>query len=1190
MYLKALEMQGFKSFPDKTVLRFDKGMTAVVGPNGSGKSNISDAVLWVLGEQSVKSLRSSKMEDVIFSGTATRRPMGFAEVTLLLDNHDRKAHFDADEIAVTRRYYRSGESEYQLNGKTARLKDIHELFMDTGLGRDGYSMVGQGRIESIVSAKSTDRREIFEEAAGISHYRYRRADALKRLEQAEDNLLRLRDIASELENRLGPLEKQSEKAQQFLALAAERKDVQIGVWLYRYDQSAEMLRRQAEKTDIAKNQYDETLQQAEALFARSREGEERARAITVEIESIRRAAADSEQKARDAENEAKLFSERIKHNEEVLSRIARETGDEENTDRALRENQQKAKAELDVLENEISEIEKNIEQTDGKRRQILEQIRLLQSQLLESGSRASALEKQLAEHRIASTSAASAIREINTRLAALRDQEEEKRAQAAEAEKQESECRRKLEETQKALADQENAAKGSEMKISLRKEKADQLQRQLQEQSAQLALLRSRKKMLEETERNMDGYQGSVKAVVREAAAGRLSGIVGPVSRLLRVESRYAQAIETALGAAAQNIVTETDHDAKDAMTFLKNTNSGRATFLPLSAMKPRLLEENGLDRCQGYVSVASKIVSFDSRYRSVVDYLLARTVIVDTLDHAVPMARKYSHRFKIVTLDGQVINAGGSMTGGSGVRTSGFITRRGEIEKLSDREAQMSEENERLKAQAAAKTEEYERARAQLEGLHAESYRIREEIVRLQSALQVAQSAKESAKQSLSAFEKERTDAAERLANFDSDTDRVASSIARLEGDAQTLAAETAQLENSRTELQKQEEQQTAVLEEMRVSLAQKRTEKQAKTETVQSYERRKEGHREKMSALLAEKKQLLVENEQWSSQKEQKEAQAQQIRSEAEQYASQIRQKVADREQEEAGVTKLREEERQKNSEKEKLAAELVRLEEKTNAMQRDREDTEAKLYEEYNLTIHEAKALGIEIAGITEAESRLAELKRKIKALGQVNVGAVEEFREVSERYSFLSSQMEDVQRSKEELLKLIQDLTDQMSRRFRQRFAEIQRAFSDTFAELFGGGKGELIADDEQNILECGIEIKAQPPGKNVKSISLLSGGEKGLCAIALLFAILKVNPAPFCIFDEVEAALDDVNVARFAEYVRTMTDSTQFILITHRRGSMEAADVMYGVTMQEHGVSKLLELHTAEMVKQLGLES
>ncbi len=1189
MYLKSLEMQGFKSFPDKTVLRFDKGMTAVVGPNGSGKSNISDAVLWVLGEQSVKSLRSSKMEDVIFSGTAARRPMGYAEVTLRLDNRDRAVALDADELAVTRRYYRSGESEYLLNGKAARLKDIHELFMDTGLGRDGYSMVGQGRIESIVSAKSTDRREIFEEAAGISHYRYRRTDALKRLDQAEENLVRLRDIASELESRLGPLEKQSEKAQKYLTLASERKDVEIGVWLYRYDQSASLLRQQAEKADIAQNQYDEAVRQLDDIFARSREGEEKARAITVEIEAIRRAAAQSEQQARDRESEAALLQTRAQHNREVLSRIERETTEEENTDRNLRRNQQTAKDALASLEQEIAEVEKNIAAEEQTRDLLLRQTRQVQSQLLEKGSLASSLEKQLAEHRIASTSAASAIREINARLAALRGQEAEKRAQAEKWEKEEADCRRRLEEKQKALADQENAARGSEMKIRLRKEKAEEKEKQARENDAALALLRSRKKMLEETERNMEGYQGSVKAVVREAAAGRLSGILGPVSRLLTTESRYAQAIETALGAAVQNIVTETDNDAKHAMNFLKNTNGGRATFLPLAALKPRLLEEKGLEDCPGFVSVASKIVSFEPRFRPAVEFLLARTVIADTLDHAVPMARKYNHRFKIVTLDGQVINAGGSMTGGSGVRASGFITRRGEIEKYAAREAELTAENNRLNAEAKEKTEEYRRAQAELEGLQAASFRLREEIVRLQSALRVAQSAGESARQSLSEFEKEKTDAAARLAAFDSDTGKTADTIEKLEENAKALAQETEALAQQRRQLQEQEDAKNALLEEMRVALAQKQTERTAKQETVQSYERRKEGHREKMTALLREKEQLLSENEDLAAQKAEKEAAAQKIRQEAEAFASQIQEKVALREGEEKAVTALRETERQKNDEKEKLAAELVRLEEKKNTLLREREETEHKLYEEYNLSIHEAKALGIEISGITEAENRLADLKRRIKALGQVNVGAVDEFREVSERFAFLSGQMEDVERSKAELLRLIRDLTEQMSRRFRERFAEIQRAFSQTFAELFGGGKGELILEDEQNILECGIEIKAQPPGKNVRSISLLSGGEKGLCAIALLFAILKVNPAPFCMFDEVEAALDDVNVARFAEYVRSMTGSTQFILITHRRGSMEAADVMYGVTMQEHGVSKLLELHTSEMAKQLGLE-
>ncbi len=1189
MYLKALEMQGFKSFPDKTVLTFDTGMTAVVGPNGSGKSNISDAVMWVLGEQSVKSLRSAKMEDVIFSGTEKRRPMGYAEVTLRLDNQDRGFAYDADEVAVSRRYYRSGESEYKINGKPARLKDIHELFMDTGLGRDGYSMVGQGRIESIVSAKSTDRREIFEEAAGISHYRYRRGDAMKRLEQAEENLVRLRDIAGELESRLEPLAKQSEKAQKFLALSGQRKELEIGLWLHTLERSGELLRRQNEKLDITQNQYDAAVQELDDIFARSRALSEQSRDITLAIEQLQRGAAAEEQSARDVEAEIGLQNTRIAHNQDGIRRVEQDMTAEQEIARSLAENMQKAKDNLRLLEQETETLQAEIQQNEQAISALTAEENILQTSLLEKGAAAAALEKELAAHKIASTSAESAIREINDRLANIHKESENRRAEVKQYEQEQATCQAKLEQLRQAFADAQNALNGCGMKVQLRQKKLEEAKKKVEQSSARLSSLLSRQKMLEETERNMDGYQGSVKAVVREAEKGNLTGIHGPVSRLLSVEDKYAQAVETALGAAVQNIVTASDTDAKRAMVFLKNTNGGRATFLPLSAIRPRYLEEKGLETCVGFEAIASDIVSYDAAYQPVVGYLLGRTVIADSIDNAVAIARKYSHRFKIVTLDGQVIHAGGSMTGGSGLRTSGFMTRRGEIEKAARLAEQQRQENERLLASVRELESETARVVAEQEGLQAELFQVREQMVQQEGQLQIAASALQSAKSAVESFAAEQEKAKARLTAFDRDTGQIAGQIERLEKQAAALSAETAALEEKRQTVRGKKEQLTAATAQLQVTLAEKTTEKTAKTDAISGYMRRSSGHQEKMDALLREKQELEKENEELLRNIAQKQQQVETLREAGKRLLAQIDEKVKQREDCEQKSGELRLFERQKNDEKENLAAELVRLEEKKASLLREREETEKKLFEEYNLSRQEARALGITIESISDATGKLAEIRRKIKALGQVNVGAVDEYKEVSERYAFLRDQMQDVEKSKAELLRLIQDLTERMSEQFRERFAQIQTAFSQTFAELFEGGKGELIADDESNILECGIEIKAQPPGKNVKSISLLSGGEKGLCAIALLFAILKVNPAPFCIFDEVEAALDDVNVTRFAQYVRSMTGRTQFILITHRRGSMEAADILYGVTMQEHGVSKLLELRTADMARQLGLE-
>lgn len=1189
MYLKALEMQGFKSFPDKTVLEFDRGMTAVVGPNGSGKSNISDSVMWVLGEQSVKSLRSSKMEDVIFSGTEMRRPMGYAEVTLKLDNSDRGFAYDSDEISVTRRYYRSGESEYKINGKIVRLKDIHELFMDTGLGRDGYSMVGQGKIESIVSARSSDRREIFEEAAGISHYRYRRADALKRLDQAEENLVRLRDIAGELESRIEPLKKQSEKAVKFLELSEQKKELEIGLWVNTIDRSHETIRRQTEKLEIAQNQYDESVKELDDIFEKSQHSSECVRNITVEIEQIRRNASELEQQARDCEAAVELIKSKISHNISVQERLENDMQSENTTDKALDSNISETVKAISDTETEIALLADSIAEYDKKLNALLTEESRIQGILLENGAKAAALSNESARHKIASTSVEAAVNEINKRLADINSEFALKQSEAEKNRADYEKYKGKSLSLKEKLSEADNSLNGYTIIVNSRDKKCSEAKKLADSKSAELSALVSRKNMLIETERNMEGYQGSVRAVIRESEKGNLKGIRGPLSRIISVDEKYAAAIETALGAAVQNIITETENDAKRAMYFLKNTNAGRATFLPITAIKARYLDEKGFDSSAGFISVASDIVSFDKDYTDIIGNLLGRTVIADNIDNAVNIAKKYSHRFKIVTLDGQVINAGGSMTGGSGIRNSGFITRSGEIEKLAAKcdkaKAELSALNEKLKTY----TSDADRARAEQEGMKAEIFKLREEIVKNDSLAEIALKSAQSAEETVMSFKEEKEKADSRLKAYSDDKGHFFDKITELEKELSDISNNTKEIEIKRSEIIEKKSTLSDTIAELNIRSAEKKTELTAKKDLLSGLQNRKTGHKDRITVLLAECDSLKKENESLSADADEKTNQAAQIRASAKEKEELINEKVKQRETHEKNISDLRIFERNKSNIKENLAAEIVRLEEKKASLLKEREDIEKKLFEEYNLTGREARALGIQIESITSAASSLAELKRKIKSLGNVNVSAVEEYKEVSERYGFLSSQLIDVEASKTELLKLINDLTGKMSEQFKDRFDSINKKFGETFSELFGGGKGELILEDENNILECGIEIKAQPPGKNVKSISLLSGGEKGLCAIALLFSILKINPAPFCIFDEVEAALDDINVSRYARYVRSMTGNMQFILITHRRGSMEESDVMYGVTMQERGVSKLLELKTAEMAGQIGIE-
>ncbi|MBR1811077.1 MAG: chromosome segregation protein SMC [Clostridia bacterium] len=1189
MFLKALEMQGFKSFPDKTVLQFDKGMTAVVGPNGSGKSNISDAVNWVLGEQSAKSLRSSKMEDVIFSGTQARRPMGYAEVTLKLDNGDRGLNYDADEVSVTRRYYRSGESEYKINGKAARLRDIHELFMDTGLGRDGYSMVGQGRVESIVSARSQDRREIFEEAAGISHYRYRRNDATRRLDQAEENLVRLRDIAGELESRIEPLRKQSEKAQKYLVLAQQRKDLEIGLWLHTLERSGELLRRQAEKIDITENQYNTAVRELDTIFADSNTAAESVRTLTADVEDARAAAARLEQSARDAEAGADLIQNKIEHNLAVIDRIKNDIAQETGTDQSIADRIRQAQAEAAALEQELQAAGESLAALEAEiaDREQQEQAQLLQ--LAEKNNKLTRLNEDISRHRIAESSAQSAVQEIKSRAETLQKEKQERQAQEQTAAAQAQKHRETIDRQKEQATALENALSGYALRTELRGRKLAEARRTMEETGAVLSSTVSKKHMLQETERNMEGYQGSVRAVMKGAAAGALQGVKGPVSRLIQVPQQYAAAIETALGAAVQNIVTETDNDAKKAVYYLKNANAGRATFLPMSAVKARTLNENGLEDCAGFIDLASSLITYDSAYDGIMKNLLGRTVIAETLDDAVVIARKYNHRFKIVSLDGQVINAGGSITGGSGIRSSGFITRQGEIQRLEEKEAALRETYEKQKAQVASLTAETEKASAEQEGTRAEIFKLKERIAAEDGEMRVALSAADAAEQAVASIDAELAASERRLTQISGNSDAFGQLIRALTEEVAALTAEAAALREKADAAANERRALSENAASLQVKNAERAARRNASLASAEELERRKSGHTDKIEALKAESETLKAENETLAADAQTQRKTAEDYRAQRKTVDASIDDMIRKREEFETAVSSLRVKEREKSDEKERLAAELVRLQEKRESLEHERDNTEKKLFEEYNLTRREAAALGIEIENVAEAGKELSALKAKIKALGSVNVGAVDEYKEVSERYTFLHGQLEDAEKSKAELLRLIGELTDEMAKRFSEKFAEINQKFGETFVQLFGGGKAELVLEDESNALECGIEIKAQPPGKNVRSISLLSGGEKGLCAIALIFAILKVNPSPFCIFDEVEAALDDVNVVKFAEYVNSMTDRTQFILITHRRGSMEASDVMYGVTMQEHGVSKLLEMRTSETAKMIGIE-
>lgn len=1188
MILKALEMQGFKSFPDKTVLEFNKGITAVVGPNGSGKSNISDAVRWVLGEQSTKTLRGSKMEDVIFSGTDVRKAKGFAEVTLRLDNTDRSLNKDSDEVSVTRRYYRSGDSEYLVNGESARLRDVNELFMDTGLGRDGYSIVGQGKIADMVSPKASERRDMLEEAAGISHFRYRRGDAIKRLAQAEENLVRLRDILSELESRVGPLKAQSEKAQKFIVLAGERKNLEIGIWLNTIDKTGEKMRDQEHKIEIAEASHKEAQDELSKIGEMIDKAADGTRDINIKLEEIRNSASGFEEKLSDIDSQIKVAENSILHNNETIERINRDKAAENETEQNI---DAAVSAALECIQKAEEQIADATRQMDELSKQE-ETYRLSSSEFSDRAAalsgEISALSVRFADCRVTAETANSSIEEIRSRISAIDESMGTRKDDYDALLKRKADAEASLKEIQDEIVSVKNAIDGYTLRFENRGKKADSVKLAIDEKQRELHKGQDRVRLLEDLEKNMEGYFGAVKAVMKESGRGALRGIYGPVSQLITVKDKYSAAIETALGAAVQNIVVDNETDAKRAMGFLKEHRAGRATFLPITAIKGRVLSEQGLDDQYGFVSIASDLVSYDNKYSEIIRWLLGRTAVAEDIDSAIAIAKKYSHRFRIVTLDGQVINAGGSMTGGSRVQNAGILSRGNEIERLKGSLASMQKELDGMLSDYKLLSEDASAAKAELEGAEGDLLRAKEENIRREGELKLASDKLASVSSGVKELLEEKETLEKRIESVSSGAEAARSQIDELKETLENKEKELESITGDSKTLQKNREEVASKAAEIRLRIVSLQKDVEANTDEITRLKNRKTGHLDRLSELDGEIREIEEKNDELRALTERLSADEKALKANHGDAQNQINELISQRDELEKQANDLRLHERAKSEERERLSGDIARLEERKIAMRNEYDNLTSKLYDEYQLTRREAAALEIEIDDYSLAAKRLAELKSQIRALGSVNVSAIEEYKEVSERYEFLSGQINDVETSRAELNKMIDDLTGKMAEQFREQFNRINSCFGQTFIELFGGGKAELRLEDERDVLGSDIEIKVQPPGKNVQNINLLSGGEKGLSAIALLFAILKVTPAPFCIFDEVEAALDDVNVSRYAQYVRRMTKNTQFILITHRRGTMEEADVLYGVTMQEKGVSKLLELKTAEMAKKLGL--
>ncbi|MCI2112508.1 MAG: chromosome segregation protein SMC [Ruminococcus sp.] len=1190
MRLKSLEVQGFKTFPDKTKLSFEQGITSVVGPNGSGKSNISDAIRWVLGEQSPKSLRCSKMEDVVFNGTDKRKRQGYAEVTLNIDNSDRFLDFNGDDIAVTRRYYRSGESEYLINKAAVRLKDINELFMDTGLGRDGYSMIGQGKIDSIVSSKSEERREIFEEAAGISRYRYRKIEAERKLKSTEDNLLRLRDIVTELEERVEPLRKQSEKAQQFLTYSEEKRGLEIALWLLTLDKSQDSLKQQDEKISIARAQYDEAEQTLQNIQAETEEIYSKNGFLSAEIENIRNEISQKEAEISQKKALISVAENDILHSNENIDRINNEIAQAEQSADSLEKSISEKQERIAVLDSEIIEKQKKYSEISEK----LNIINLDSSKsgdlLQEVTAELSMLTSKSADARVIDMTSESTITELNARINALEASKTEKTSQIKELEEIFKAYNEDLSETNEEINSLKNSIDGLELKLSSKEKKKNEYKSESEKLSLDVKEHLRKISFLENLERNLEGFSKSVKVVVNASKNGKLHGICGPVSRVISVPSKYGVAIETALGAAMQNIVVNTDEDAKQAIRYLKSTDGGRATFLPLNTIKSRELRENGLDECYGFVGVASELCSCEEKYNNILGSLLGKIVIAEDLNSATSIAKKYSYRFKVVTLDGQVVNAGGSLTGGSLNRNTGLLSRASEIEQLKKLTDDLQNKAKAALNMCEQVSREYSSIEAELLGTRADLSNKQQEFVRLQAEKRACETELNNAKTVIDNSDNEIKDCKSRIEKLKESGAQAKKQLTELNLKIAKAEEKVNAVTGNRAELTQKREELTTFLQNIRLEIVTAQKDIDALNAEIVFAQNTGTDHEEKKAELLKQIESIKTSVNETQKRIESLNAEITAIENEQKSLYNKIEEINAQKDMLEKRSAEIRNFERDKNAERETSGRELARLEERKINLQKQYDDIISKLWEEYELTKREAEENAIEIEDSAKANKRLNELKQKIKGLGNVNVSAIEEYKEVSERYEFMSKQVNDVEKSKKEIERLINDLTKQMKEVFVESFDQINKNFTYTFKELFGGGTASLSLSDPENILTSGIDILVHPPGKIVVHLDALSGGEKALVAIALYFAIMKVRPAPFCVMDEIEAALDDVNVYRFASYLRRLTDNTQFILITHRRGTMEEADVLYGVTMQDEGISKLLELRSSEVAEKLGIDS
>lgn len=1184
MLLKRLELQGFKSFADKTILEFTDGATAVVGPNGSGKSNISDAIRWVIGETSAKTLRGSNMQDVIFTGTATRKGLNYAEVSLVLDNSNKDFNVDYEEVKVTRRLFRSGESVYRINDATCRLKDVHELFMDTGLGRDGYSIIGQGNVSQILSTKPEDRRSLFEEAAGVSKYKYKKEEAIRKLAKVEENLVRIGDISTELESQLAPLARQSEKARKYLDLYGDMKQLDINLSIISLDKNKldiektdELYNSVLEELDSVKSKETENEKLMNRLYDESKKADEEKNVVNERL-------TENESKIATIKSEINLTENNILNNKANINRINDEISQiyskNESRTAVISENESKIAAmrtESEIISDELANARKKFDNFDGELLKLDEEISNLRTEYFSNENEIVSLNERVKGIESLRTSFIERREAVYTEIGSFKESIENTKNKIEQTKAYIENRQQKLNSISETVNELERAKQQNEAEINT-------ISRQLNQSTLEHNSKTSKKKILEGLENDYAGYAKSVKTVLTSNELKRYS-IFGTVSGLTEVDKNYVHAIEAALGGAMQNIIVGSEEDAKAAISFLRRIGGGRATFLPVTSVKGRTLENsNEISKSEGYIGIASDLITYDKKYSGVFSSLLGRVVVVDNIDNAIAMSKRFGYKFKVVTLDGDVLNTGGSISGGSTNKQSGFLSRAAEIKSLTSEISALARNIKNLEEKYSVLKSDIELSENQLNNFVPLVREYEDEILKAENTLKIlndtlSKSSESGYETELEQIEKQLKESADEVAVLIAKASSQKTKNDSLEKSVQALVDNRNEIVLQKNECSDLINDKTDAISEINKNIALFAQ----IIDSTQTEIKNSEAEISKRNDMISElQEDSAKQNESINEKTKQLEASLELSKS--------IRESIKSIDERKADITEKMQRYRGDNKDITntiiELQKELSRIDSKRSKFQTDRDNIINRLWDDYELSYNDALEKRTEIEDLKEAQETLTELKKKIKSLGNVNMDAIEEYKAVKERYEFMISQKSDLDKSKVNLVKIIDSMEELMKEHFGDQFNDINKAFSEVFTELFGGGKGRLYLTDPDNILTSGIEIEVQLPGKGLQNINLYSGGEKSFIAIALLFAILRVKPTPFCILDEIDAALDDVNVSRFATYLKNYIDRTQFVVITHRRGTMEAASILYGVTMQESGVSKLLSLHIDDIAEDI----